>query len=88
MTDSTRYIGLDVHAKTIAIAVAQEGREAAMFVSSVPNDLTRLLTVLDKLGPRGSLRCAYEAGPTGYGLQRALAKAGVSCQVVRYVVSP
>lgn len=46
------------------------------------NDLERLLRALDRLGDRGSLRCAYEAGPTGYGLQRSLKEAGSNCAVI------
>jgi len=82
MSDSTRYVGLDVHAKTIAIAVAEGGRDEAKFLSTTANDFTRLLKVLDRLGPREQLHCAYEAGPTGYGLQRELAKVGVRCDVI------
>lgn len=82
MSNSTHYIGLDVHAKTIAIAVAQEGRGEARFLSTIANDLARLLTALDRLGPRESLHCAYEAGPTGYGLQRELTNAGIRCDVI------
>ncbi len=66
MSDSTRYVGLDVHAKTIAIAIAEEGRGEPLFLSTIPNDLARLLRALDLLGSRESLHCAYEAGPTGY----------------------
>jgi transposase len=82
MSDSTRYVGLDVHAKTIAIAVAEEGRSEPRFLSTIANDLARLLKVLDRLGPRESLHCAYEAGPTGYGLQREVTKAGIRCDVI------
>jgi len=51
-------------------------------VGRYPNDLPRLLKALDRLGERASLRCAYEAGPTGYGLQRALSQAGIDCVVI------
>jgi hypothetical protein len=37
---------------------------------------------LDRPGAREGLRCAQEAGPTGYGLQQALAEAGVNCDVI------
>ena len=60
MTDSTRYVGLDVHAKTIAIAVAEEGRAEPRYHSRVTNDLSRVLKALDRLGPRASLHCAYK----------------------------
>lgn len=82
MTEPTRFIGLDVHADSITVAVAEEGRGEARHVGKFPNDLTRLLRALDRLGQRSTLRCAYEAGPTGYGLQRALTKAGVHCVVI------
>lgn len=77
-----RFVGLDVHAKTVAIAVAEEGRAPAQPLTQVPNDLGRILRALDRLGPREALRCAYEAGPTGYGLQRALSRAGLDCIVI------
>lgn len=82
MSDSIRFVGLDVHADSITVAVAEEGRSEARHLVRLPNDLARLLKSLDRLGPRVSLRCAYEAGPTGYGLQRALAKAGIDCVVI------
>lgn len=82
MVHSTRFIGLDVHAKSISIAVAEEGRGEAKALSTIPNDTARLLKVLDGLGGRDRLHCAYEAGPTGYGLQRDLSKAGIRCDVI------
>jgi len=82
MHQPTRFVGLDVHADSITVAVAEEGRDEARHVGRYPNDLTRLLKALDRLGERDSLRCTYEAGPTGYGLQRALSKAGIECSVI------
>jgi transposase len=82
MEQPIRFVGLDVHADSITVAVAEEGREEARHVGRHPNDLTRLLRALDRLGSRSSLRCAYEAGPTGYGLQRALEREGIECVVI------
>ena len=82
MSDFIRFVGLDVHADSITFAVAEEGRSEARHLVRLPNDLARLLKSLDRLGPRVSLRCAYEAGPTVYGLQRALARAGIDCFVI------
>lgn len=81
MSHPTQFVGLDVHSKTVAIAVAR-GQEASQYVGNFANDVTRILKALDRLGPRESLQCAYEAGPTGYGLQRALARAGIRCEVI------
>ncbi len=82
MSQPTRFVGFDVHAKSISIAVAEEGREPAVHLATIPNDLGRLLRTLDRLGERARLRCAYEAGPTGYGLQRALKEKGIDCVVI------
>tara|TARA_R110002072_G_scaffold241027_8_gene399688 strand:- start:41539 stop:42645 length:1107 start_codon:yes stop_codon:yes gene_type:complete len=82
MKKLTQYVGLDVHKDSISIAVAVEGRDPAQQLSRIPNDPTRLLKQLDRLGPRGQLQVCYEAGPTGYGLSRELKKAGISCVVV------
>ena len=64
-----RYVGLDVHAESITIAVADEGREAAQLLGEVPNDFSSLSKVLHRLGPAASVHCCYEAGPTGFGLR-------------------
>lgn len=81
MFQSTRFVGLDVHAASISIAFAESSSEAK-YVTKIPNDLGRVLRSLDRLGPRESLRVAYEAGPTGYGLCRALEAEGISCVVI------
>lgn len=81
MSDPIRFVGLDVHSKSIAVAIAT-GRDPAVYVCDLTNDFARLLKVLDRLGPRDVLRCAYEAGPTGYGLCRALTKAKIRCEVI------
>lgn len=76
MSKPNRFVGLDVHSKSVAVAVASD-RDPAEFVRDLPNDLPSIVKALDRLGPREALHCAYEAGPTGYGLQRALARAGI-----------
>jgi len=79
---TAKFVGLDVHKDSIVIAVAEAGRASARVVGSVPNEGKALSKVLDKLGPRPSVLCCYEAGPTGYGLARALKAAGWSCDVI------
>lgn len=77
-----RFVGLDVHKESIAIAVADGDGSAPESVATIPNDTTLLLKRLKKLGAGVSLRCCYEAGPTGFVLQRALAAAGIACAVI------
>ena len=76
------FVGLDVHKDTIAIAVAETGRAPARALGTVPHHLPRLLKTLAKLGPAQQVHIVYEAGPTGYGLQRALTDKGYVCEVI------
>ena len=49
--------------------------------------IRRLVRRLQRLGP-GEVRACYEAGPTGYGLQRLLGVEGVICEVVAPSLTP
>lgn len=81
--EGVRFVGLDVHKETITIAVAEvDSSIPPAPLATIPNDTAILLKRLRKLGPVSSLRCCYEAGPTGYGLYRDLRAAGVDCVVV------
>jgi len=77
-----RFVGLDVHKDRITIAVADQDGSAPQVVATVPHETRALLKQLKKLGASGQLRCCYEAGPTGFGLCRALNAAGIQCIVV------
>jgi len=77
--ETVRFVGLDVHADSIAIAVAEPGRGEPGMLTTIPNDTVMLLKRLRKLG---LVKCCYEAGPTGYGLHRDLTAAGIDCIVV------
>ena len=77
-----RYIGLDVHKATIAVAIAEEAAPPTSY-GSIANDPSAIRTLMTRLGgPQVELRVAYEAGPTGYALHRQLAKMGIDCSVV------
>ena len=82
-----RYVGLDVHKDSIVIAIAETGSRPAEGWGKVESE-EQALTALKKLGPLESLRVCYEAGPTGYGLLRRLAAAGVNCVVVAPALVP
>ena len=76
-----RFIGLDVHAETIAVAIAEPGGEVRS-IGTIPNRLESIRKMIGKLGPVKDLRACYEAGPTGYVLYWQLTQLGVECQVV------
>jgi transposase len=78
----TGFVGLDAHAESTAIGVAEAGRAAARFVGTVGAKPAELIRALGKLGKPGSLLIVYEAGPCGYGLARELAAAGYRCEVI------
>jgi len=83
MTEFSKYIGMDVHKETIAVAVAEGNREEPRFLGEIanrPEDVRRLLKRLAGEGER--LRFCYEAGPCGYGLYRRIVAAGHACAVV------
>jgi transposase len=82
MSERTRFVGLDAHAATIAVAVAdQDGSvsEHGIIVND-PHAVRTLITRLSAAEVR--LQLAYEAGPTGYALHRQLTSLGVACMVV------
>jgi transposase len=72
-------IGLDVHARSIA-AAAIDGVTGELVQSKLPPDFDRVRAwVQERPGP---VAVAYEAGPTGFGLYRALTAGGIRCEVV------
>ena len=81
MKKNIRYVGLDVHAETIAVAVAEPGGEVRP-LGTIPNRVESVRRLVKKLGPPGNLRVCYEAGPTGYVLYWQLTELNVACEVV------
>ena len=78
----SRYLGLDVHRDTIAVAVAEEDGPPASY-GTIANDPAAVRKLVARLGgPDAQLRVAYEAGPTGYALYRQLSALGIDCLVV------
>jgi hypothetical protein len=72
------FIGLDVHARSVKAGLL-DGETGEIAVRSAPARTEALVEwVLASPGPAA---VAYEAGPTGYGLARALDEVGVACLV-------
>jgi len=66
----SRYVGLDVHKDTIAVAIAPGDGGSVRYYGEIPNTHKAINKMMQKLSPEGEvLACCYEAGPCGYGLR-------------------
>jgi transposase len=72
------WVGLDVHARSVLAGVL-DGASGELFSQSVSPRSEETVAWLASLAR--PVRVAYEAGPTGYGLARACAQAGIACTV-------
>src|SRR3989475_3367116 len=72
------WVGLDVHARSVVAGVVDQGSGDArsLRVAAGKEGTVAWLKTLP-----APVRVVYEAGPTGYGLARACAGAGISCVV-------
>lgn len=78
MAKARTLVGLDVHAMKIVAAVldAETGQLQCFAMSGETEKAAEFCAALP-----APVRVAYEAGPTGYGLARELARRGVGCVV-------
>ena len=81
MKEKLRFLGLDVHAETIAVAIAEPDGEVRS-LGTIANREESIRKLIRKLGPVENLRACYEAGPTGFVLYWQLTRLGVKCDVV------
>ena len=87
MREKLRFLGLDVHAETIAVAVAEPDGEVRS-LGTIANREESIRKLIRKLGPPAQLRACYEAGPTGFVLYWQLVQLGVECAVVAPTLVP
>ena len=72
------WAGLDVHARSV-LAASMDSETAELRVRRLAGETSEVVEFCCSLP--GPTRVAYEAGPTGYGLARALQEAGIGCVV-------
>ena len=87
MREKLRVLGMDVHAETIAVAVAEPDGEVRN-LGTIANREDSIRKFIKKLGSPEQLRACYEAGPTGFVLYWQLTQLGVDCVVVAPTLVP
>jgi len=78
MAQVRTWVGLDVHAAKVVAAIAdsESGELAVRRMGGATEQVAEFCAELP-----APVRVAYEAGPTGFGLARALAGRGIDCTV-------
>jgi transposase len=87
MKNKVRFLGLDVHAETIAVAIAESDGEVRS-LGTIANRAESIRKMIKKLGSVEQLKACYEASPTGYVLYWQLAELGVVCEVIAPTLAP
>ena len=87
MREQLRFLGMDVHAETIAVAIAEPDGEVRS-LGTIANREDSIRKFIRKLGTPEQLRACYEAGPTGFVLYWQLTQLGVDCAVIAPTLVP
>ena len=83
MNQFIKYVGLDTHKDTIAVAIADAVGGKPRFYGEIANTDTALSKLLKDVSPNGEVvSYCYEAGPCGYGIYRQISDSGHDCIVV------
>lgn len=90
MKHSIIFVGLDVHKDSIAIALADDGRNGEIrLYGTISGDLASLDKAIRKFRRSGvEYRFVYEAGPCGYEIYRHLISQGFHCDVIAPSMTP
>jgi transposase len=81
--NTVKFIGMDVHKKSITIAICDADRhDQPRIYGAINNDLDALDKFCRKMvSTANQLHFVYEAGPCGYGIYRHLTHKGFDCMV-------
>ncbi len=83
MDKFSKYVGLDTHKDTIAVAIATVGRGKPKYFGEIANTPEAIEKLVRKLSSSGEvISFCYEAGPCGYGIYRQITSLGHDCDVV------
>lgn len=90
MSKNVTYVGMDVHKKSIDIAIAESGRDGEIrHYGTISSTVSALDKMIRKLQSGGSkLRFVYEAGPCGFEIYRHLSERKLDCVVIAPSMTP
>jgi transposase len=74
------YVGIDVHFKSWAVSIYCDEFELKTFTQSP--DVDHLFHYLSMHYPKATYHVAYEAGLSGFWIQRAFSQKGIDCKVI------
>lgn len=81
-------VGLDVHKKTIVVAVLYPGMEQVSERLTIENTPEAIQKLVQRLAAQGPVVFCYEAGPCGYTVYRQIAAMGHACEVIAPALTP
>lgn len=83
MDEPITYVGIDAHTRELHLAmlIGDAERPISWTSPTEPRALERLRRKLEREAP-GTITCCYEAGPSGYALQRRLSGGRIQCRVI------
>ena len=81
------YVGLDVHQDSISVALLRPD-PPSLDEDQIANTPEAVRKLVRRWKDPAAVRVCYEAGPTGYGLQRTFATLGVDCSVIAPALIP
>lgn len=83
MNQFIKYVGLDTHKDTIAVAIADTAGGKPRYYGEIANTPTALTKMMKDISPNGKVvSYCYEAGPCGYGIYHQISGTGHDCSVV------
>ena len=89
LNNDTTVVGLDVHKNSIQVAVLLPSQSTFLeWTEDHTLEAMRRLARRLLREAKGPVECCYEAGPTGYVLQRKLRTLGVGCTVIAPSLTP
>jgi transposase len=89
MKEFSKYVGLDTHKETIAVAVSDALGGKPRYFGEIANTPEAVRKMVKNLCPDGEvIKFCYEAGPCGYVLYRQITDLGHVCSVVAPALIP